>query len=88
MNRITKIAKSIIATLNAPDADPSDVSVLVDEMMEVFDDNVHNFMRISPKVSGQLCEAIKQCAVYDEIDAIDIIDSASDILSIVDQFGR
>jgi hypothetical protein len=91
MNQITKIAKEIILTLNTSNninAETSDVQVLVEEMIKVYDDNAHHFMRLSPKITGQLCEGIKACIVWDEVDAIDIVDSAADIISIIAQFNK
>ena len=86
MNKITKIAKDIILTLNTNDT--HDVRVLVEEMIQVYDDNAHHFMRLSPKITGQLCEGIRACIVWDDMDAIDIVDNAADIISIIAQFDK
>ena len=88
MNQITKIAKDIISTLNTSNTKTSDVEVLVTEMINVYEDNAHHFMRLSPKITGQLCEGIKACIVWEDADAIDIVDNAADIISIIAQFNK
>jgi hypothetical protein len=85
MNQIAKIANDIISSVKSPD---TDVAGKVDEMIEAYDKNAQSFMRISPKATGQLCDAIKECVICYDVDAIDIVDSAVDILSIIEQFNR
>jgi hypothetical protein len=93
MNKITKIAKDIILTLNTNGVRNNtdvnnDIQVLVEEMIQVYDDNAHHFMRLSPKITGQLCEGIKACIVWEDANVIDIVDNAVDILNIIAQFDK